>query len=90
MCAIPVHGGSLTHDDPRLALVDALRNHGYRERIAVAIHQSDDLPALRAREVDLILLPAADAAAEAVDLITRPPQGPDASQRERLLEKAVS
>ena len=90
VCAIPVHGGSLTHDDPRLALVDALRNHGYRERIAVAIHQSDDLPALRARAVDLILLPAADAAAEAVDLITRPPQGPDASQRERLLEKAVS
>ncbi|GAB4356315.1 MAG: hypothetical protein Kow0073_13860 [Immundisolibacter sp.] len=45
VCAIPVHGGSLTHDAPRLAPVDALRNHGYRERIAVAIHQSHDLPA---------------------------------------------
>jgi Kef-type K+ transport system membrane component KefB len=90
VCAIPVHGGSLTHDDPRLALVDALRNYGYRQRIAVAIHQPDDLPALRSRGVDLILLPMADAAAEAVDLIVGPPQGAAREQREGLLEKAVS
>ncbi|MDD3650646.1 cation:proton antiporter, partial [Immundisolibacter sp.] len=90
VCAIPVHGGSLTHDDPRLALVDALRNHGYRQRIAVAIHQPDDLPALRSRGVDLILLPMADAAAEAVDLITDPPQGAARERRERGLENAVS
>lgn len=90
VCAIPVHGGSLTHDDPRLALVDALRNHGYRQRIAVAIHQPDDLAALRDRGVDLILLPMADAAAEAVDLIVDPPQGTTRAQREGLLEKAVS
>jgi Kef-type K+ transport system membrane component KefB len=90
VCAIPVHGGSLTHDDPRLALVDALRSHGYRQRIAVAIHQPDDLPALRSRGVDLILLPMADAAAEAVDLITAPPQGAARERRERELEKAVS
>lgn len=90
VCAIPVHGGSLTHDDPRLALVDALRNHGYRQRIAVAIHQPDDLPALRSRDVDLVLLPMADAAAEAVDLITGPPTGAAHAAREAALEKAVS
>lgn len=73
ICAIPVHGGSLTHDDPRLALVDALRNSGYRQQIAVAIQQQDDLPALRGRDIDLVLLPMADAAAEAVDLITGAP-----------------
>lgn len=90
VCAIPVHGGSLTHDDPRLALVDALRNHGYRQRIAVAIHQPDDLPALRSRDVDLVLLPMADAAAEAVDLITGPLTGAAHAAREAALEKAVS
>lgn len=73
VCAIPVHGGSLTHDDPRLALVDALRNSGYRQKIAVAIQAQDDLPGLRGRDVDLVLLPMADAAAEAVDLITGAP-----------------
>jgi Kef-type K+ transport system membrane component KefB len=73
VCAIPVHGGSLTHDDPRLALVDALRNSGYRQQIAVAIQAQDDLPALRDRDIDLVLLPMADAAAEAVDLITGAP-----------------
>ena len=73
VCAIPVHGGSLTHDDPRLALVDALRNSGYRQQIAVAIQAQDDLPALRGRDIDLVLLPMADAAAEAVDLITGAP-----------------
>ncbi|MEA3219402.1 cation:proton antiporter [Immundisolibacter sp.] len=73
VCAIPVHGGSLTHDDPRLALVDALRNSGYRQKIAVAIQAQDDLPGLRGRDIDLVLLPMADAAAEAVDLITGAP-----------------
>ena len=90
VCAIPVHGGSLTHDDPRLALVDALRNNGYRARIAVAIHQPDDLPALRSRGIDLVLLPMADAAAEAVDLITGLPTGAARAEREAALEKAVS
>lgn len=73
VCAIPVHGGSLTHDDPRVALVDALRNSGYRQQIAVAIQAQEDLPALRGRDIDLVLLPMADAAAEAVDLITGAP-----------------
>ncbi len=90
VCAIPVHGGSLTHDDPRLALVDSLRDHGYQQRIAVAIHQPDDLQALRSRGVDLVLLPMADAAAEAVDLITTPLDKSERTAREALLEKAVS
>ena len=90
VCAIPVHGGSLTHDDPRLALIDALRNNGYRQRIAVAIHQPEDLPSLRSRDIDLVLLPMADAAAEAVDLITSSPIGAAHAAREAALEKAVS
>jgi Kef-type K+ transport system membrane component KefB len=86
VCAIPVHGGSLTHDDPRLALVDALRNQGYRQRIAVAIQQPEDMRALYNRDVDLILLPMADAAAEAVDLITGETGDAERAQRDRLLE----
>jgi Kef-type K+ transport system membrane component KefB len=86
VCAIPVHGGSLTHDDPRLTLVDALRTQGYRGRIAVAIQQPEDMRALYARDVDLILMPMADAAAEAVDLITGDMGGAEREQRERLLE----
>lgn len=86
VCAIPVHGSSLTHDDPRLALVDALRNQGYAQRIAVAIQQPEDMRALYARDVDLILLPMADAAAEAVDLITGDTGDAERAQRDRLLE----
>ena len=86
VCAIPVHGGSLTHDDPRLTLVDALRAQGYQGRIAVAIQQPEDMRALYARDVDLILMPMADAAAEAVDLITGNMGGAEREQRERLLE----
>ena len=86
VCAIPVHGGSLTHDDPRLTLVDALRAQGYQGRIAVAIQQPEDMRALYARDVDLILMPMADAAAEAVDLITGDMGGAEREQRERLLE----
>jgi hypothetical protein len=42
--------------------------------------------ALYARDVDLILMPMADAAAEAVDLITGDMGGAEREQRERLLE----
>lgn len=86
VCAIPVHGGSLTHDDPRLTLVDALRGQGYQGRIAVAIQQPEDMRAMYARDVDLILMPLADAAAEAVDLITGDLGGAERQRRERLLE----
>jgi Trk K+ transport system NAD-binding subunit len=52
-----------------LALLHALRHHGYRGRIAVTTHTPDTTKALQAAGADLVLLPFADAANEAVDLL---------------------
>lgn len=51
-----------------LALLDALRHRGYRGRIAVTTHTPDTVKVLQAAGADLVLLPFADAANEAVDL----------------------
>jgi Kef-type K+ transport system membrane component KefB len=68
--AVPEHETGLTHMDPRLALVTALRDAGYRGRIALTTHREDDVEKLRAAGADLVLMPFRDAADQAVDLLT--------------------
>jgi Kef-type K+ transport system membrane component KefB len=53
-----------------LTLLDALRRHGYRGRVAVAAHGDEDVAVLKAAGADLVLLPFQDAADQAVDLVT--------------------
>ena len=52
-----------------LALLHALRQHGYRGRIAVTTHTPNTTKVLQAAGADLVLLPFADAADQAVDLL---------------------
>jgi hypothetical protein len=57
--------------DPRLAMIEALRLHGFGGRIAVAAQHAIDVAGLRGAGADLVLLPFQDAADQAVDLILR-------------------
>jgi Trk K+ transport system NAD-binding subunit len=66
---VPEHPTGVTHDDHRVALVQALRGQGYTGRIAVTAHRDEDGERLRALGADLVLLPFQDAADQAVDLI---------------------
>jgi Kef-type K+ transport system membrane component KefB len=66
---VPAHATGITHDDHRVALLQALRAQGYAGRIAVTAHRDEEAEALRARGADLVLLPFQDAADQAVDLL---------------------
>jgi Kef-type K+ transport system membrane component KefB len=67
--AIPPSAGGLTHEDHRVALIDALRARGYGGRIATVAHGLAEAAALRARGVDLVLLPFEDAADRAAEMV---------------------
>ena len=66
---VPEHATGVTHDDHRVALLQALRGHGFTGRIAVTSHREEDDARFRALGATLVLLPFHDAADQAVDLI---------------------
>ena len=80
--AVPEHQTGLTHEDPRIALIQALRFHGFAGRIAVAAQRSVDVDRLRAAGADVVLLPFQDAADQAVALMLA------GEPRERVLIEA--
>ena len=67
--AVPEHDTGLTHDDPRRSLLRALKDLGFRGRIGVAAHHEATADLLREAGADLVLMPYADAAAQAATLI---------------------
>ncbi len=67
--AAPPPPGGLSHEDHRLALLDALRAQGYRGRVAVTAQGRGEIAALRARGADLVLLPFSDAADRAAEAL---------------------
>jgi Trk K+ transport system NAD-binding subunit len=69
LSAVPEHQTGLTHDDPRIALIQALRFHGFTGRIAVAAQRADHVERLREGGADLVFLPFQDAADQAVALL---------------------
>jgi Trk K+ transport system NAD-binding subunit len=74
--AVPEHDMGLTHDDPRHALLRAVRDQGYAGRVAVAAHRDTTAAALAAETADLILMPYRDAAVAAARMITGEAQSP--------------
>jgi Kef-type K+ transport system membrane component KefB/voltage-gated potassium channel Kch len=66
---VPVHTLGLTHIDPRLALLHALRNQSFGGRVAVTSFRAGEAEALRAHGADLVLRPFDDAADQAIDLL---------------------
>jgi voltage-gated potassium channel Kch len=67
--AVPEHQTGLTHQDPRLALIQALRFHGFAGRVAVTAQRAADVERLRDAGADLVFLPFQDAADQAVALM---------------------
>lgn len=69
IAATPVVSSALTHNDPRLMLVQSLREQGYTGQIAVAAQHARDAETLREKGADMILMPFVDAADQAADLV---------------------
>ena len=67
--AIPPGAGGLTHEDHRVAMLDALRARGFGGRVAAVAHGAGEAEALRARGADLVLMPFQDAADRAAELV---------------------
>lgn len=67
---VPVHEAGLVHGDTRIAIVQALKNAGFRGRIAIASHRDAEVDSLSAAGADLVLEPFQDAADQAADLLT--------------------
>jgi Kef-type K+ transport system membrane component KefB len=86
---MPAHAASVTHDDPRIAITQALRAAGFRGRIAVTTHHSADAAALRDAGADLVLEPFQDAADRAVELIASG-AAPERVSGDRLEEEQVA
>jgi len=68
--AVPEHDTGLTHDDPRRALLLAVRDSGYTGKVAVAAHREATAESLAKAEADLVLMPFRDAAFAAAKMIT--------------------
>ncbi len=72
--AAPAVTGALTHEDHRLALLDALRELKFQGQVAVTAHGRGEVEGLQARGANLVLLPFQDAAARAAELIGEAPR----------------
>ncbi len=67
IAALPPHTPGLTHEDPRLTLVEGLKDRHFKGAIAIAAHRADEAESLQAAGANVILHPFHDAAKEAVD-----------------------
>lgn len=65
--AMPQYNFGLVHEDPRIALIDTLRHHGYSGKIAVSTQHINEVSVLKHRGADLVFLPFHDAAERAVE-----------------------
>lgn len=64
---LPQHDMGLTHEDPRLALVEGLRQAGYKGKIAFSTQSSNEVDELIEKGADVVFLPFYDAANRAVE-----------------------
>lgn len=70
ICAMPQHDFGVTHEDPRIVLLDALKQQHYQGKVAVSTHFTHDIAGLQQHGADLVLQPYHDAAEQAVERIT--------------------
>ena len=64
--AMPQHDIGVTHEDPRLSLIEGLKQQHYQGGIAISTQQLHDQEILKEKGATLILLPFHDAAEQAV------------------------
>jgi hypothetical protein len=73
--AIPQHDTGVTHDDPRLILIDGIKRQGYQGRLAVSTEKEIEIEMLKAKGADLVFSPFLDAASVVVKAILDKDQG---------------
>lgn len=69
ICAMPQHDLGVTHEDPRIVLLDALERQHYQGKVAVSTHYTHDIAGLKQHGANLVLQPYHDAAEQAVERI---------------------
>lgn len=67
--ALPQHDLGLTHEDPRLVLIDALKREKFSGKIAVSTQRVEDVAMLKAKGAHVVFLFFHDAAERAVELM---------------------
>lgn len=67
--AMPQHDLGLTHEDPRVVMIQALKQKKYTGKIAVSTQHTKDITALKEKGADVVFLPFHDAADRAVERI---------------------
>ncbi|MDQ3035211.1 MAG: cation:proton antiporter [Myxococcota bacterium] len=67
--ATPPLALSFAHDDSRLVVMHAVRDAGFRGRIAIRSHDSEDAEHLRTAGADVVMQPFADAAMRTAELL---------------------
>lgn len=65
--AMPQHDLGVTHQDPRLILIDGLKREGFKGKIAVSTQRVSEIETLTEAGADLVCLPFHDAADRAVN-----------------------
>ena len=65
--AVPPHEIGVTHQDPRVSLVEEIRGRGFGGHIAAIASNDTDAEMLRAKGVDTTLRPFSDAAERAIE-----------------------
>jgi Kef-type K+ transport system membrane component KefB len=74
IATMPAHDTGVFHEDPRIALIKALKGQAFNGKIAVTNHHDADTATLHAAGADLVLEPFQDAADQAVQLLARDKQ----------------
>ncbi len=81
VCAVPQPQQGVVHDNAKITLLQAVRSHGFKGRVALTAHDAHEAMQMRRQGVDVVLMPFLDAARQAVELFieadeTRAPPAP--------------
>lgn len=67
--ALPEHDLGITHEDPRLVMIQALRDNNYKGKIAMAAHEETAVEPMKKAGANIVFLPFHDAGERAVNLL---------------------
>jgi Kef-type K+ transport system membrane component KefB len=87
--AVPEHDTGLSHDDPRQALLRAVRALGFTGKIAVAAQREATALNLQAEHADLVLMPYRDAAFAAARMIIGVAPAPEHAVKDPAAQKEL-
>lgn len=72
--ALPQHNTGVTHEDPRLVILQALKDNKFKGQIAVAAHHQTSIERFQQLGASTVFLPFVDAANHAVEMVLSQPK----------------